>query len=120
MRNVWVTRARENSSHSQPYVSWAVERGGAGVVITAVVVADMIWIIVHFLRKRTFDCSRSGSAIGPFTQHNGPSGVRIFSYSGDYIVPKRSLSFSNALYTAKFHRLWAVVMNLFPRAIIPF
>jgi hypothetical protein len=42
-------RARANSSHSHPYVSLAVERGGAaGAVITAVVAGDMIWMIVCF------------------------------------------------------------------------
>ena len=38
-----------------------------GVVLTAVVAADMIWMIVCFWRKRTFECFRSVSAIGPFT-----------------------------------------------------
>jgi hypothetical protein len=66
--------AGANSSHSHPYVSLAVERGvAAGAVITAVVAADIIWMIVCFQRKRTFDCSRSGSALGPCSLHNGRS-----------------------------------------------
>jgi hypothetical protein len=44
-----------------------------GAVITAVVPADMIWMIICFYRKRTFYCSRSVSAIGPFTPHSGHS-----------------------------------------------
>jgi hypothetical protein len=49
-------------------------RGGA--VITAVVAADLNWMIVCFQRKRTFYCSRSVSAIGPFTplkSHSSPA-----------------------------------------------
>ncbi len=64
--------AREGKFFAQPSICITGRRKGwcRGAVITAVVAAGMIWMIVFFWRKRTFDCSRPGSAIGPFTPHS--------------------------------------------------
>ena len=46
-----------------------------GAVITAVVAADMVWMIVCFWRKQwAFECSRLVSAIGPFPPHSHERG----------------------------------------------
>jgi hypothetical protein len=47
----------------------------------------LIWMIVCFSPKRTFDCTRSVSAIGPFTRHCGHSRGSNYGSKSVSVVP---------------------------------
>ena len=89
-------RARVNSSRSHPYYRWPSKGVVPGAVITAIVADDLNWMIVCFLRKRTFDCSRSGAALGPFTP--------VFDYIEVFYNRKRRHGYLGNISPAAFEK----------------